>query len=64
MIGLELGLRPYQTKALKKAAREAGLTFRRALARQGNLQFTLDLETGTVVTDNSIYVHTDSDESA
>lgn len=31
MIGLDLGLRPYQTKALKKAAREAGLTFRRAL---------------------------------
>lgn len=64
MIGLELGLRAYQTKALKKAARDAGLTFRRALARQGNLRFTLDLETGTVVTDNSIYVHTDSDESA
>jgi hypothetical protein len=64
LIGLELGLRPYQTKALKKAAREAGITFRRALARQGNLRFTLDLETGAVVADNSIYVHTDSDESA
>lgn len=64
MMGLDLCLRTFQVTALKKAAREAGLTFRRSLAYQGNLQFTLNLETGTALTDNSIYVHTDSDESA
>jgi hypothetical protein len=62
--GFDLGYRKYQQATMKRIARTTGLSFRRSLADQGDLRFQLDLETGTVCTDNPFDVHADSDESA
>jgi hypothetical protein len=62
--GFEAGLRQFQINSLKQAARSIGITFRKPLAKQGNIQFTLDLDSGTARTDKFLNVCTDSESIA
>ena len=59
---LDLNLRPLEKKSIKRFAKNAGISFRRPLKKQGNLCMRLDLETGTAITEKNLLVHTDVEE--
>jgi hypothetical protein len=59
---LDLNLRPLEKKSIKRFAKNAGISFRRPLKKQGNLCMRLDLETGTAITEKNLLVHTDAEE--